>query len=183
MNIINTLQSITDVSIEERPLKGILATSPLEYGKANMKLFASQLVQLAYYSITKGDSKNNLLYLYMDAWFDNEDTPTETQGVFFGIQEVGDNGGDSHGTFDTLEEAVKKFKNMVFKFENLPVYRVYDAKLKDEDTSIRFAVSEIREKSLKEEIEKGILNIELNSMSLFLETEDRNQARTLAIEF
>lgn len=183
MDVIKVLQSLPGVSIEEKSLTTILETSPLEYGKVNWRFFASQLEQLAYYSIEKGDSKGDLLYLYIDAWFDNEDTPTETQGVFFGIQQVGENGGDSHGTFDTLEEAVKEFKKMVFKFENLSVYRVYDAKLKDEDTPIRFAVSTIREVSFRQEIEQGLLMIELDSLSLFLETEDRNQARALAPEF
>lgn len=63
------------------------------------------------------------------------------------------------------------------------LYRVYDAKLKDEDEQIRFCISSIREVSFREEVKKGEFLIDLESMKLVLETEDRNVARAMATEF
>ena len=62
------------------------------------------------------------------------------------------------------------------------IYRVYRAEFSFEDSSFEFSCSNVREVSLRRDIETGHLLIKPNSLKLLVETFDRNEARALATE-
>lgn len=155
-----------------------VVTDPKGYIISNQELFEDTYEPLATYSIHKGKEKGENIVLYINA---NIDGSQEQFEPYYGIYVTGE--GKEQGTFDDLEEAVKQFKKVVYQYERQLVYRVYDAKLSDEDETIRFCVSSMREFSFIEEIKSGKRLIELDSMKLVHETEDRNEARSMATEF
>ncbi|MEX3623594.1 hypothetical protein [Viridibacillus arvi] len=181
MNIIAELKKRPKVEVEMEILERVLQNE-MAFAQENIREFEDAIVQLAFYSIYKGNHKGNMIYLYMDAIFKDEDNPTVIERIYYGVTESGFCTGKDYGTFNDLEQAVKKFNSVSFKYECLPVFRMYEAKLKNEKETIQFSVSEIREVSLREEIKKGFLDIDLDSMKLIKETEDRNEARSMATE-
>jgi hypothetical protein len=60
------------------------------------------------------------------------------------------------------------------------MYRVYEANIAGR--TARFSCSDVREISLRQQIERGEVTIEPNSMVLLLETPNRNEARRMASE-
>jgi len=61
-----------------------------------------------------------------------------------------------------------------------PMYRIYEATIPGESGTFRIAVSELREISLREEIQTGKRDLIL--LSLLAETQDRNEARSMGYE-
>jgi hypothetical protein len=61
-------------------------------------------------------------------------------------------------------------------------YRVYKAMLSDGREEIKFCVSSVREVSLRQQIKRGELMIDEDSMQLIHETTSRNEARAMAVE-
>jgi hypothetical protein len=170
------LEQLPCVEVEEH-FEEVIA-NPLEYVKVNENYFKNSLESIATYSIHKGREKGEYVVLFIGASVDG--SPAQHK-PYFGVYVTGS--GEQHGIYPTIEEAVEKFKQVLYKYESQLVYRVYEAKLKDEDEMIRFCISSMRELAFIEEVKNGQKLIELDSMRLIYETEDRNEARSLATEF
>ncbi|MDQ0896240.1 MULTISPECIES: hypothetical protein [unclassified Paenibacillus] len=69
------------------------------------------------------------------------------------------------------------------KVEGHPIYRVFEARLKDEGTMIKFCCSNVRQPSLVEDIRSGRFLIDPDTAVCIFETFDRNEARSMATEF
>ncbi len=69
----------------------------------------------------------------------------------------------------------------LFTEHHRPIYRIYQAQLLDGEM-IKFSVNNVREVSLRKEIEIGEKLILPNSLLLEYETFSRNEARSLATE-
>ncbi|MFE8095514.1 hypothetical protein [Bacillus toyonensis] len=65
--------------------------------------------------------------------------------------------------------------------ENKLVYRVYEGLVIGEKTPFLFCVSNVREHSLKQEIESGARKMSCN-WNVIHETGNRNEARTMAYD-
>lgn len=172
MNVLEKIKRIPNVELEN--VEDILQ-EPTDFVKRNIELSQDTYLTIAYYDIYKGNDKGEQIELYMDACFDGS---PEQYVPYYGVKSV-----DTDYIFDSLDEAVKCFNNEAFKQETKVVYRVYQAKLKDEDETIQFCVSNVREVSFIEEVKKGYFLIELDTLTLIKETEDRNEARAMATEF
>ncbi len=170
------LEDLPCVEIEE--FFDEVIANPTEYVKKNENLFENSFESLVSYSIHKGNEKGEYVILFLNACIEDSSAPNDH---YFGVYVTGV--GKDHGTFSTIEEAVIGFKEVAFQYENKLVYRVYDAKLRNEHQQIRFCVSTIREVTFKEDVKQGKILIEWESMQLVLETEDRNEARKMAHEF
>jgi hypothetical protein len=178
MDVIQTIKCIPNVQIENVAWEKIL-NKPLDFIQKNI---TSTYLPLASYKVYKGKHKGNQIILFID-WDKDQLIPV------YGVREVGTphsseiSGTTEHGFFQSIEEAAEKFKHISMRYELQTVYRVYQAKLKGEDEIIRFSVSELREISFRKEVEEGRFLIDLDSLVLLKETEDRNEARALATEF
>lgn len=176
MGLKEILEQLPCVEVEKH-FDEVIA-NPLEYVKANGNYFKNSFESIATYSIHKGKEKGEYVVLFIGACVDGSFAQYKP---YFGVYVTGS--GEQHGIYPTIEEAVKKFKQVLYKYERQLVYRIYEAKLKDEDEMIRFCISSVRESTFIEEVKKGQKLIELDSMRLIYETEDRNEARSMATEF
>lgn len=69
------------------------------------------------------------------------------------------------------------------KVEGRPIYRVFEAQLKGEETRVTFCCSNVRQPSLVQDIRSGRLLIDPDTAVCIFETFDRNEARSMATEF
>ncbi|WP_121616841.1 hypothetical protein [Virgibacillus halodenitrificans] len=172
MNVKNLLSRIPNVVMED--VEDVFK-NPADFVKRKKSLFEETYQPIAYYNIHKGNDKGGQIELYLDTCFDGS---SEQYVPFFGVKSV-----NVEYTYDSLEEAAKLFKKEAIQHETKSVYRVYDAKLKNEEETIQFCVSSVRELSFIEDVKKGRILIELDTLTLIKETENRNEARAMATEF
>lgn len=69
------------------------------------------------------------------------------------------------------------------KAERRPIYRVFEARLKGEETMIKFCCSNVRQPSLVDDIRSGRFLIDPEFAVCLFETFDRNETRSMATEF
>lgn len=172
MNVLEKIKRIPNVKVEN--VEDILQ-EPTNFVKRNVELSKDTYQTIAYYDIYKGNDKGKRIELYIGACFDGS---SEQYVPYFGVKSA-----NADYSYDSLDEAVKCFKSKSFEHELKSVYRVYQAKLKAEDETIQFCVSAVREVSFIEDVKNGLYSIDLDTLTLIKETEDRNEARAMATEF
>lgn len=169
LKIINCIPNVETESVED------ILQDPASFIKRNKELFLNTYQPIAYYEVCKGNHKGEQLELYMDACFDGS---PEQYVPYYGVKGI-----NTEYTFDSLDEAAKRFRSEALEQEMKSVYRVYQAKLKNDGDTIQFCVSLVREVSFIEDVKKGQYLIDLDTLTLIKETEDRNEARAMATEF